>query len=71
MRRRAAITLALLTALAWCLLLFGIGLDDLTNGDTKTGVIFSIVVLVVMIAGLCYGIWRIVRTRVRHFVAHR
>jgi hypothetical protein len=44
--------------LAWCLLLFGIGLDDLTNSYTKPGVIFSIVFLALLIAVLSVLAWR-------------
>jgi len=69
--RRVTIALALLTALAWCCLLFGIGLDDLTNGRTKPGVIFSIVVLSVVIAGLLYVIWRAVRPHLAKRLAKR
>lgn len=69
MRRRATIAAALLAALVWCLLLFGIGLDDLTNGNTKPGVIFSIATLVVLIAGLAYALWLVVRPYVANGVA--
>jgi hypothetical protein len=58
--RRATIALALLAALAWSCLLFGIGLDDLTDGDTKPGVVFSIAVLVLLIGWLLYVLWRLV-----------
>jgi hypothetical protein len=69
--RRATIALILVAALAWCLLLFGIGLDDLTNGRTKPGVIFSIVVLSVLIALLGYVIWRMVGPRLVRRVSRR
>jgi hypothetical protein len=58
-RRRATFLLAVVAALAWCCLLFGIGLDDLTNGDTKPGVIFAIVLLTILIGGLLAGIVRL------------
>jgi hypothetical protein len=61
------LALALLAALGWCLLLFGIGLDDLTNGHTKPGVIFSLAALVAFIGALLYVIWRAVRPAVRRF----
>lgn len=63
------LVLALMAALAWCCLLFGIGLNDLTNRDTKPGVIFAIVVLVLLIGSLLYAIWRIVRARIRSYFA--
>jgi hypothetical protein len=69
--RRATIGLVLLVALAWCLLLFGIGLDDLTNGRTKSGVVFSIVVLTVLIGGLIYAIWRLARPHVARLLLKR
>ena len=71
MSRRATIALALLAALAWCCLLFGIGLDDLTDGRTKPGVIFSIVVLSAVIAGLLYAICRAVRPHLAKRLARR
>jgi len=61
------LALALGAALGWCLLLFGIGLDDLTNGHTKAGVIFSVVVLVVVIGALLLAIWRALSPAVRRF----
>ena len=61
MLRRATIVLALLAALGWCFLLFGIGLDDLTNGHTKPGVILSIVTLGILIAVLLYAFGRLLR----------
>jgi membrane protein DedA with SNARE-associated domain len=61
MPRRLTALLALVAALAWSCLLFGIGLSDLTNDDTKPGVIFSIVTLAILIAALLYSIWRLGR----------
>lgn len=63
MRRRTALALGLVAILAWCLLLFGIGLDDLTNDHTEPGVIFSTVVLAILIAAVAYGLTRTVRSR--------
>jgi hypothetical protein len=60
--RKATIALALVAGLAWSCLLFGIGLDDLTNGHTKPGVIFSIVVLSLSIAALLFAIGRLLRS---------
>lgn len=60
MGRRATIALALVAGVAWCCLLFGIGLDDLTNGHTKPGVIFAIVALCILIAALLYALWQLV-----------
>jgi hypothetical protein len=59
--RRATITVVLLAALAWSSLLFGIGLDDLTDGRTRPGVIASIVLLCLVIAGLLFAVWRLAR----------
>jgi len=70
-RRRATIALALLAGLAWSCLLFGIGLDDLTNGNTKPGVIFSIVALLLSIAGLVYAIWRLVGSYLLRRIVNR
>jgi ABC-type transport system involved in cytochrome c biogenesis permease subunit len=58
--RRVTALLAIVAALAWSCLLFGIGLDDVVRGDTKPGVIFSIVLLCLLIAGLVYGLCRLV-----------
>jgi hypothetical protein len=69
--RRATIALALLAALAWSCLLFGIGLDDLTNGHTRPGVISAIVLLCLVIAGLLYAIWRVVRPHLAKRLARR
>ncbi len=66
--RKATIVLALVAALAWSCVLFGIGLDDLTDGHTKPGVIFSIVTLTVLIAALLYVGWRLLHPRLaKHF----
>lgn len=71
MKRRATIALALVAGLAWCGLLFGIGLDDLTDGDSKPGVIFSIVVLSLLIGALAYAVWRFVRVYLPKRLARR
>ena len=69
MRRRATIAIALVATLAWCLLLFGIGLDDLTDGHAKPGVIFSIVTLSLLIAALVYAVGRVIGPhRVKRFI---
>jgi hypothetical protein len=66
--RKATLGLVLVAALAWSCLLFGIGLDDLTDGHTKPGVIFSVVTLTVLIAALIYVGWRLLRPRLaKHF----
>jgi hypothetical protein len=59
--QRLTIAFALVAAVVWSCLLFGIGLDDLTNDNTRPGVIFSLVVLPILIAGLLYFIVRLVR----------
>ena len=56
---RLAAALALVSVLAWSCLLFGIGLDDLTNDRTAPGVIFSLVVLPLFIAAALYGLGRL------------
>jgi hypothetical protein len=61
--RRLTGVLALLAVLAWTCLLFGIGLDDLTNDHTRPGVIFSVVVLPVLIGLAVYAIVRLARPR--------
>jgi hypothetical protein len=61
--RRLTGVLALLAVLAWTFLLFGIGLDDLTNDHTRPGVIFSVVVLPILIAVAVYAIVRLARPR--------
>jgi len=58
---RLALALGLLAVLAWSCLLFGVGLDDLTNEHTEPGVIFSVVVLPIIIGAVAYGFWRLVR----------
>ena len=67
--KRIAAGLALLAALAWCCLLFGIGLDDLTNRQTRPGVIFSVTILVALIAATGYALWRVIRPAVRRYFA--
>jgi hypothetical protein len=71
LRTRATVALGLLAALVWCLLLFGIGLDDLADDRTKAGVLISLVLLVVVIPALVYGIWRVVRPVVVRRLARR
>jgi hypothetical protein len=60
---RTTVGLGLLGIAAWCGLLFGIGLDDLTNHRTTPGVVFSLVVLPIIILALLYGVLRVVRPR--------
>lgn len=60
---RLTAALALVAALAWSCLLFGIGLDDLTNRHTQPGVIFSVVVLPIFIGLVLFAIARLVRAR--------
>jgi hypothetical protein len=55
MKRQAMIAVVLVCVLAWCCLLFGIGLDDLTNDHTKPGVI----------GGILYALYRLVTPTVR------
>lgn len=62
---RLALALTLVAVLAWSCLLFGIGLDDLGNSRTEPGVIFSVVVLPVLIAGIGYGLWQVIGPSVR------
>ena len=57
--------LALVAAIVWSCLLFGIGLDDLTSDHTRPGVIFSVVVLPLVILGAAYVVARLVRRRTR------
>jgi len=57
--RKLTIAIALLATLVWCLLLFGVGLDDLLNGRSTPGVIFAIGLLAVLIAGLVFAVWRL------------
>jgi hypothetical protein len=61
--------LAVVAGLAWSCLLFGIGLDDLANGHTKPGVIFSLVTLSLFIVCLLYAIWRLLRSHLARRVA--
>jgi hypothetical protein len=55
----------LLAGLVWCLLLFGIGLDDLLDKRMTPGVILSVVLLVVLVPAFVYGIWRASRPVLR------
>jgi hypothetical protein len=66
---RLALALTLVAALAWSCLLFGIGLDDLGNSRTAPGVIFSVLVLPVLIAGIGCGLWRVIGPTVRKRLA--
>jgi hypothetical protein len=69
--KRATVALAVVAALVWSFLLFGIGLDDLTAGDTKPGVIVALVLLVVLIVVLLIALTRLVRPLLRHrFARH-
>ncbi len=66
--RKATVGLVLVAVLAWSFLLFGIGLDDLTDGHTRPGVIISVVTVSLLIAALVYAISRLLLPRVaRHF----
>src|SRR5262249_25955042 len=60
---RLAAVLGLVAVLVLCSLLFGIGLDDLTNERTEPRVIFSVVVLPIFIGAASFGIVRLVRRR--------
>jgi hypothetical protein len=60
---RLTAVLALVAAIVWSCLLFGIGLDDLTNDNTRPGVIFSVVVLPLVIVAAVYAVGRLVRDR--------
>ena len=62
--RRLTLVIALIGLLAWCGLLFGIGLDDLTNRHTEPGVIFALVVLPFLIVCAGYALWRVMRPAV-------
>jgi hypothetical protein len=64
-RRRATVALGLIALFAWCLLLFGIGLDDLLNSYTTPGAIFAVVFLTVLLVILGGLIWRFVAKPVR------
>jgi hypothetical protein len=55
--------LACVAAIVWCCLLFGIGLDDLTNDHTRPGVIVSVVLLPLLVCVLLYGGKRLIRPR--------
>jgi hypothetical protein len=71
LRTRATVALGLLAGLVWCLLLFGIGLDDLADDRTKAGVVISLGLLVLLIPALAFGIWRVVRPVVFRRFARR
>jgi Na+/H+ antiporter NhaC len=71
LRTRATVALGLLAGLVWCLLLFGIGLDDLADDRTKAGVVISVGLLVVLIPALVFGIWWVVRPVVFRRFARR
>jgi hypothetical protein len=60
---RLALALALVAAIAWCCLLFGIGLDDIANERTEPGVVFSIVILPLCVIALSYGLSRTLRSK--------
>jgi hypothetical protein len=68
---RLTAVLALVAAIVWSCLLFGIGLDDITSNHTRPGVIFSVVVLPLVIVGALYAVARLVRSRVKAFRSHR
>ena len=70
LRGRLTVVLGLLATLVWSCLLFGIGLDDLTNGDTRPGVIFSVVVLSLLVVAATWVVWRLVAPHVRRLVRH-
>jgi hypothetical protein len=57
--RRALLALAPVATILWCLLLFGIGLDDLMNRHTRPGVILSVVVLPFLIVGAAFWLVRL------------
>ena len=63
---RLTAALALLAALGWSSLLFGIGLDDLTNDRTTPGVVFSLVLLPIVIGVAALAIGRLLRPRDRN-----
>ena len=58
---RSTAVLALIAAIVWACLLFGIGLDDLTNDHTRPGVIVSVVVLPLVIVAALYAVAVLVR----------
>ena len=59
--KRLTVALALLALLGWCGLLFGYGLDDLTDSRNGAGVIFWVTVLPVLMGALLYALWRVAR----------
>jgi len=70
LRGRITVAVGLLAALAWSCLLFGIGLDDLMDGNSKPGVIFSLVLLAMLLAVAAYVLWRLVAPYARRLVRH-
>lgn len=54
--------LTLVAGLAWTALLFGIGLDDLADGDHKPGVVLSIILLALAITGMLEAARRLLRS---------
>jgi hypothetical protein len=68
LRGRITVAVGLLAALAWSCLLFGIGLDDLTDGNTKPGVIFSLVLLAFLVAVAAYVLWRLLAPHARRLI---
>jgi hypothetical protein len=69
-KTKETVAVVLICALAWCCLLFGIGLDDLTDSRTNPGAIFSVIVLLLLIAGLLYGLYKLVNPAVRRRFAN-
>jgi hypothetical protein len=64
--------MALVATILRCLLLFGIGLDDLMNRHTRPGVIFSVVLLPFLIVGAAFGLVRLASPRrVQRFTRRR
>jgi len=63
--RNLTIALALVAVFVWCSLLFGIGLDDLANGRTEPGVIFSVSTLALLIVALVAMIWKVAVPRLK------
>ena len=63
--QRLFLALGLLVVLAWVCLLFGVGLDDLADGRTAPGVIFSMVMIPVILLALLYAIWRALRPTIQ------
>lgn len=61
-RRYLVWALAVVAALAWTGLLMGIGIDDLSDGDHKPGVVLSIVLLALAIAALLEAARRLLQS---------